>query len=80
MLHTAASLPLPTRVAYGAMRVGLVGLPTSGKTTVFGAMTGQKGAYGKANMGVVKVPDTRVDRLSEICQPKKTTYANTAEW
>jgi ribosome-binding ATPase len=60
------------------MRVGLVGLPGSGKTTVFGALTGLHGAHGRANLGVVKVPDPRVDRLSRICQPKKTTYAEIA--
>jgi hypothetical protein len=60
------------------MRVGLVGLPACGKTTVFGALTGLHGAHGRANLGVVKVPDPRVDRLAQICQPKKTTYAEIA--
>ena len=60
------------------MRVGLVGVAGSGKTTVFGAMTGLHGAYGKANLGVIKVPDPRIDRLSQICQPKKTTFAEIA--
>ncbi|MBI2896324.1 MAG: redox-regulated ATPase YchF [Deltaproteobacteria bacterium] len=62
------------------MRVGLVGFKSSGKTTVFNALTGQKaevGGYaaGKVNLGVIKVPDPRVDALSEICKPEKTTYA-----
>jgi hypothetical protein len=60
------------------MRVGLVGAAGSGRTTVFGALTGLHGGHGKANLGVVKVPDPRVDRLSAICQPKKTTYAEIA--
>ena len=60
------------------MRVGLVGLPGSGKTTVFGALTGLHGAHGRANLGVIKVPDPRIDRLTQICQPKKTTYAEIA--
>jgi GTP-binding protein YchF len=63
------------------MRVGLVGVPGSGKSSVFSALTGQavgtgyasKG--GKSNIGVVKVPDPRVDALAELYEPKKTTYA-----
>jgi GTP-binding protein YchF len=52
----------------------------SGKTTVFNALTGAHaavGAYGSrdANVAVIKVPDARVDRLSEIHKPKKKTYA-----
>jgi GTP-binding protein YchF len=62
------------------MKVGLVGFPGAGKTTVFGALTGQavdpsSGASGKALLGVVKVPDPRVDALAAIFEPKKTTYA-----
>jgi len=62
------------------MKVGLVGYPGAGKTTVFGALTGQAitpglGAGSKALLGTVKVPDPRVDALAELYQPKKTTYA-----
>jgi GTP-binding protein YchF len=63
------------------MKIGLVGFPGSGKTTVFGALTGLAvetgwGARGdKGNVGVVKVPDPRVDALSRLFEPKKTTYA-----
>ncbi len=61
------------------MKIGLVGYPGSGKSTVFGALTGMEvetgyGA-GKANLGVVKVPDPRVDALAGLYSPKKTTYA-----
>jgi len=61
------------------MKIGLVGYPGSGKSTVFGALTGIEvetgyGA-GKANLGVVKVPDARVDALAALYSPKKTTYA-----
>ena len=61
------------------MKVGIVGLSLAGKTTVFNALTGlhaSVGAYGdptKPNLGTIKVPDERVERLSEIFQPKKTT-------
>jgi ribosome-binding ATPase len=61
------------------MKIGLVGYPGSGKSTVFGALTGldvETGyGAGKANLGVVKVLDARVDALSALYAPKKTTYA-----
>jgi ribosome-binding ATPase len=61
------------------VRIGLVGFKGSGKTTVFNALTGQHvevGGYGaKVNLGVIKVPDRRIDALSALCKPKKTTYA-----
>src|ERR1700730_16568267 len=63
------------------MKVGLVGFAGSGKTTIFNTLTGltaEVGGYGareKANVGVIKVPDLRVDKLAEIFKPKKKTYA-----
>jgi hypothetical protein len=63
------------------MKVGLVGFAGSGKTTIFNALTGlaaEVGGYGgreKANVGVIKVPDSRVDRLAELFKPKKKTFA-----
>jgi ribosome-binding ATPase YchF (GTP1/OBG family) len=61
------------------MKIGLVGLPGSGKSTVFGALTGQQVetgyGSGKANLGAVKVPDHRVDALAKLYSPKKVTYA-----
>lgn len=61
-------------------RVGLLGLPQSGKTTLFeillqGAGGSAPGPSGRDAVGVVKVPDERIDRLSALFQPKKTTYA-----
>ena len=65
------------------MQVTIVGLPGSGKTTVFNALTGghaETGGFsgGRAapNLSVVKVPDERVDRLAALFVPKKTTYAD----
>jgi len=59
------------------MKVALVGLPQSGKTSLFTALTGTEPTREKAGMtlGTVKVPDARVDKLSEMYQPKKTTHA-----
>ncbi len=63
------------------MKIGLVGLPSSGKTTVFNALTGLSAetgagaARGKTNLGVVKVPDPRIESLAELFKPKKKTLA-----
>jgi len=65
------------------MKIGLVGLPKSGKTTLFNLLTGSSVATsrydaGRAELhtGVARVPDPRVDRLSGLFKPKKTTYAS----
>lgn len=59
------------------MKVALVGLPQSGKTSLFAALTGAEPARTKAGitLGTVRVPDARVDKLSEMYRPKKTTHA-----
>jgi len=60
------------------MRIGLVGFAGSGKTTVFNTMTGlgvPLGFGGELRIGTVRVPDARIDALSKIFSPKKTTYA-----
>ena len=58
-------------------RVGILGLPQSGKSTLFEILLQGSGAQpatsGREAVGVVKVPDERVDRLSALYQPKKTT-------
>jgi len=61
-----------------SMKVGLVGFAGSGKTTVFNTMTGLDvpvGFGGEVRLGRVAVPDERIDRLSRIFSPRKTTYA-----
>jgi ribosome-binding ATPase len=64
------------------MQIGIVGLPYSGKTTVFNALSGQQapvGRYvegpGEVHRAIVNVPDNRLQKLAEIYQPKKVTHA-----
>lgn len=65
------------------MQVTIVGLPASGKTTVFNALTaghaetgGFSGGRAAPNIGVVKVPDARLDALTDLFHPKKSTPAD----
>ena len=58
--------------------VGLVGLPGSGKTTLFRALTGAPtpaGEYGKPHVGMASVPDERLGRLAEVLHSEKSTLA-----
>jgi len=63
------------------MKLGIIGLNRSGKTTIFNALTRRIGESVPAGghltpvPGVVPVPDVRVDWLSQLYLPKKTTYA-----
>jgi GTP-binding protein YchF len=63
------------------MRLGIIGLPQSGKTTLFNALTRGTQPTGAASgrievhTAVVDVPDPRVDVLSNMFKPKKTIYA-----
>lgn len=62
------------------MKVAIVGLEQSGKTTLFGALTRQPvkvGGYGtENNVAVVEVPDRRIDRLIGMYNPRKQTRAS----
>ena len=63
------------------MKLGIIGLPQAGKTTVFNALTRgnapttMSGGRFEVHTAVVDVPDQRVDRLSAIFRPQKTVYA-----
>ena len=60
------------------MKIGLVGFAGSGKTTVFNTMTGLQvpvGFGGELKIGTTRVPDERIDALSRMFTPRKTTYA-----
>ncbi|MEJ2600634.1 MAG: redox-regulated ATPase YchF [Anaerolineales bacterium] len=63
------------------MRLGIIGLPQAGKTTIFNALTRgdqpttMSGGRFEVHTAVVDVPDPRVDRLSVMFKPEKTIYA-----
>jgi ribosome-binding ATPase len=64
------------------MKIGIIGYSLSGKTTIFNTLTGQharadsfRAAGKKANMGRIQVPDDRLQALSDIFKPQKTTPA-----
>lgn len=63
------------------MELGIIGLPQSGKTTVFNALTrgnvptGISGGKVEVHTAVVDVPDKRVEQLAELFEPKKIVHA-----
>lgn len=61
------------------MECGIVGLPGTGKTSLFEALTGVKavhaGGAGKPNIGIAHIPDPRLDLLADRVKPRKITQA-----
>ena len=66
-----------------SLQIGIVGLPNAGKSTLFNALLGQQAAAAEnfpfttidPNVGVVDVPDERLNKLAELVHPKKITPA-----
>jgi ribosome-binding ATPase YchF (GTP1/OBG family) len=63
------------------LKVSVIGLSNSGKTTIFNASRPEyydhiySTTSGEPNRGMVRVPDIRIDNISEYSGPEKTTYA-----
>jgi ribosome-binding ATPase len=75
--------PLPVKAAgvhSGVVKLGIIGFPQSGKTTLFNLLTGAQAvsraaSRGTLHVGVARVPDERVGRLSALFRPERTVYA-----
>ena len=61
------------------MKIGFIGTQGAGRSTLFSAVTGRnisaRATPGKTQLGIARIMDQRVDRLTEICKPKRTVHA-----
>ena len=63
------------------MRLGIIGFPGAGKTSIFNVLTGADFSVGErvshveVHTGVAEIPDPRLESLSALYQPRKTTHA-----
>jgi GTP-binding protein YchF len=61
------------------MQTGIIGLPQTGKTSLFRILTraklDAKAEHGATHIGIARVPDPRVDKLAALFKPKRVTYA-----
>lgn len=61
------------------MQIGIIGMPSVGKTTVLELLTGTRSipgsGHGRSAVTMAQVPDRRIDHLSRLYKPKKTSYA-----
>ena len=65
------------------LHAALIGFPSTGKSTLFQLMTSSKDAprgKGDTVVGISKVPDARLDRLTALFNPKKRVPATSSRW
>jgi ribosome-binding ATPase YchF (GTP1/OBG family) len=74
------ALLMAVAAAFLLMKTGIIGLPQVGKTSLFKILTkaklDERGHSRQEHIGVARVPDERLDKLSALYSPKKTTYAS----
>jgi hypothetical protein len=65
-----------------SLRCGIIGITNTGKTTLFNCLSNTKAESSnfafsstKSNMGVINIPDPRLDKIAELVNPKKVVYA-----